>query len=250
MFEFTQFQLVSPVLNPTVTAPSSPAENVLVYAETTAKLTSGSQTDINLPSFVFDNTKSYLMEVYLMSGTGNANVRIILDDGTTSYAFPSSSTYVTGKTYYGGHEVAVKLPTLSGSHTITVNACYIGYVQVKIWEIHDNLVYADFTPSFSSSISSASLDSFTATSGHRYMMTMTATSVGSGTYASASCYLDNGTVTTGIPQSGPTSQEVEAGYYDGVINVSRVLTGLSGSYSVTVRGKYAPAITVRIYDIT
>lgn len=244
VYDGTSFHVISQVMNPTVTA-AAPTENTLVYAEVTKDNTS-SATNLTLPSFTFSSSKSYLMEVSINGSSSNA-VRVTLDDGTTSYAYPSALTTMRVRDYYQGRYYQ-KLPTLNGLHTVNVNAAYVYGVSVKIWEINDNLVYAVLTPPNLSSVATASLAGFTATSGHVYELRVICNG-----YSGApgfAAYLTNGGGSVGLPASGPTSDLTFGGYYSDSTQASAVLTGLSGSYTVTARGQSHTGINVLIYDIT
>jgi hypothetical protein len=246
IYDGADFRLISAVLNPSI-SPTLPTENLLVYSEVAQERTS-TAVDLSLPSFVFDGSKSYLLETRVDGNSNSTAVRITFNDGTNSYAYPSTATTVKAKS---GYESAFYklLPNLSGSHTIVVNAAYTGFVEVKLYEVYDSLVYADFTASQTATTpSTSSLSSFTAASGHTYLVSMTIN--GYTTAPGASVYLTSGATDVGIPQSGPTSDLVTVGTSQGSTEVSRIITGLSGAYTVTVRGRAHSGVSVRIFDIT
>jgi hypothetical protein len=204
---------------------------------------------MSLPSFTFNPAKSYLMEVRTSPTHTALTARVTLSDGTTSYAFPSSSTSVKARANREAVYYKI-LPNLTGSHTVVVNAGYTGYVSVKIYEIYDQLVYADFTASqISTTPSTISLANFTAASGHTYLMTVTGNGYSTAVLGFA-CYLTQGGTNVGIPQSGPTTELVQGGSEMPFVEATRIITGLSGAYTVTVRCKSVGGVSVRIYDIT
>lgn len=223
VYDGTEFHVVSAVMNPTII--SSTSENTLVYAEVTKEQSTGA--NLSLPSFVFDNTKSYLLELQLLGTSTTSVARVTLSDGVTSYAYPSSVDTVKSRAGYDSLSFRKILPTLSGSHTVVVNATAVSYVSVKIYEINDNLVYADFSPAVTgSTVTTQTLaSSFTAVSGHKYLMMLDVTAY---TTASVAAYLTDGVSNHGIPQSGPLTDLVTSGVSLGSLRVERVLSGLSG----------------------
>jgi hypothetical protein len=248
IYNGVEFQMISPAMNPSVTA-AAPTENLLVYSEVTPEQLTSTPTDLALPSFNFDSGKSYLLELDVATTNAAAAVMVTLDDGTTSYDYPSSSTVGSRSGYEAGtyHRL---LPNLSGVHTITVNASYLGFAAVRLYEVNDNLVYADFTPAQTSgTVTASSLANFTAVSGHDYLLVVRTTSYSS-TAPGVGCYIDDGTITEGLPQSDPTTDIVTGPSATGGFEVSTIISGLSGSSTVTVRGKVHSGVSVRIYDIT
>lgn len=250
IYDGTNFQLLSPALNPTITA-AGPTENVLVYAETRAEQPTSTLTALSLPSFTFDSGKTYLLEMTLASNTAAATARITFNDGSTDYIYPTASTYIKARALYHSPSKMLKmLPTLSGLHTISVTASYAGSIEVKIYEVHDNLVYADSSPTETgATVTAFSLENFTAVSGHTYLLTMTAYGM-STSYQAAGCYVDDGSTILGVPHPDPTSNVVKGPYYLGKTEVSKILSGLSGVCQVVTRRAYAGAVTVQIRDIT
>lgn len=250
IYDGTNFQLLSPALNPSITV-APPTENILVYAETRAEQPTGTLTAVSLPSFTFDSGKTYLLEMSLASNSAGATARITLSDGSTDYIYPTASTYIKFRAFYDSSSKLLKmLPTLSGLHTISVTASYAGSIEVKIYEVHDNLVYADSSPTeTSATVTAFTLENFTAVSGHTYLLTMTAHASQSN-YLAAGCYVDDGSSILGVPYPDPTSNVVKGPYYSGKIEVSKILTGLSGVCQVVTRRAFAGVVSVQIRDIT
>jgi hypothetical protein len=247
IYDGADFRVLSAVMNPTI-SPTAPTVNLLVYSDI-SKENTGAAANMSLPSFTFNPAKSYLMEVRTNAISTSLTARVTLSDGTTSYGFPSSSTSVRART---GHEAVYYkiLPNLTGLHTVVVNAGYTGYVSVKIYEIYDQLVYADFTASqISATPSTISLANFTAASGHTYLMVVTGNGY-STAVSGIACYLTQGGTNLGIPQSSPTTELVQGGTGMPFVEATRIMTGLSGAYTVTVRCKSVGGVSVRIYDIT
>lgn len=247
----SKFQLISSPLNPTVTS-ASPSENVLVYSEVRAEQPSTTITALTLPTFSFDSGKSYLLEVRPSSNTAAAYVQVALDDGSNTYVYPSTSDYLRPRTFYGDTPRYSKLlPTLSGLHNVEVRASRMGSVEVKIYEVYDNLVYSDFAPAETgSTVTSYTLQSFTAQTGHTYRLTMTADSSDANAYLAAACYLTNGVDVVGLPYPDPTSDVAKGPYYNGNLSLSKFLTGLSGTYDVITRRAECGGVNVEIHDIT
>lgn len=248
IYDGANFHVISQVMNPTVSA-AAPTENVLVYSEVCKESTSTTATNLSLPSYTFSSAKAYLMVLKVSGISTSTNVRVTLSDGVTSYAYPGASTFVKARTALEG-KFYKKLPTLNGSHTVVVNVAAVGHVEVKFYEIYDNLVYADFSAvNTSTTAATASLAGFTATSGHKYLLKVVApgySTVSSGFAA----YLTSGGVDVGLPQSGPTTDMAAGGADVAIAEASRILTGLSGAYTVTARGKSHSGLSVLIYDIT
>lgn len=247
VYDGAEFRILSPVM--TSTPAPSLTENVLVYSAVAPEQTTATLTTLNLPNYNFDPAKTYLLEGKF-STTNNASVvRVELSDGPNTYSYPGAGTYFTRGGNYGELKFFKMLPNLSGVHSVAVKATYLSLAEIRILEVHDNLVYADLAPMNSSAtFVTTNLANFTAVSGHTYLLTVT-----SGGYVSyspsLSVYLDNGTP-VGIPNSSPTTSAITGPAYYGTCECSTVLSGLSGSYQVATRGKYVGGISVRIFDIT
>lgn len=247
VYDGTEFHVLSSVLTSTPTP--SQTENVLVYSAVTPDQTTSTLTTLNLPNFHFDPGKMYLLEGGISTTNNGSVTRIELSDGLNTYSYPGPSTSLTRGISYGVLKFFKMLPTLSGVHSIAVKTTYLGAAEIKLLEVHDNLVYADLAPMNSSAtLITTNLANFTAVSGHRYLLTVTSGPYGSQA-PSLSVYLDNGTP-VGIPNSAPTSSSITGPPYQGTWECSTVLDGISGTYQVATRGKYVGAISVRIFDIT
>jgi len=250
LYDGTQFQMLSPPQTPVVQV-SSPAKNVLVYAETRAEQPSSTITNLALPSFNFDSGKNYLLELTVTAGGNTAYIQVVLSDGVTDYTYPTNTGYVRPRAHYTDSPTYRKLlPTLSGSHSIEVRASFMGSAEVKLYEVEDNLVYADFSPSeVGSVIQTADLEDFTATSGRTYLLTMTS-HTSQTAWTNAACYLTKTGQTEGIPYPDPTTNHIEGPYYSGELQVSKLLTNLDGLYEVKARRAYSSGVQVEIRDIT
>lgn len=123
---------------------------------------------------------------------------------------------------------------------------------IRLYEVNDNLVYADFSPEVSNNASvnnTLQLADFVATAGHRYLLTMTACPFTNGT-GSASCYVTDGSIFEGIPLASPTTTAINLVQNTGNVVVTRFLEGLSGSYDVFVSGRACGTVGVEIRDVT
>ncbi len=247
VYDGAEFRLLSPVM--TSTPAPSLTKNVLVYSAVTPEQTTATLTTLNLPNYNFDSGKTYLIEGTFLTTNAASVARLEFSDGTNTYSYPGASTSITSGTSYGTAKFFKMLPNLSGVHSIAVKATYLGFMEIKLLEVHDNLVYADLAPMNSAAtFATTNLANFTAVSGHTYLLTVTA-----GRYSSSSpslsAYLDNGTP-VGIPNSSPTTSAVTGPSHHATWECSTLLSGLSGSYQVATRGRYVGAISVRIFDIT
>ncbi len=247
VYDGTEFRILSPVM--TSTPAPSLTQNILVYSAVTPEQTTATLTTLNLPNFNFDSGQTYILEGTLSTTNNTSTIRIEFSDGTNTYSYPGASTFINRGVGYGSLRFFKRLPTLSGVHSVAVKATYLGFVELKLLQVHDNLVYADLAPlNSSATFVTTNLSNFTAVSGHRYLLTATSGAYGT-QVPSLSVYLDNGTP-VGIPNSAPTTLAATGPAYQGTWECSTVLNGLSGSYQVVTRGKYVGAISVRIFDIT
>ncbi len=248
IYDGNEFQLLSPVLNPTV-APIPKVENVLVYSEPTKENATTTVTTLGLPSFTFDVAKSYLMEIAI-SATSTGQVRVNLSDGTSNYAFPESPELLAARANFEDAIVYKKLPNLSGTHTISVDASFVSTVQVRFFEIHDNLVYADFRPrNTSTTVTTVQLEDFQAVTGHRYLLVANLSPSG-GNKPTFGCYLTDGVEVDGLPASDPLSDTVGGPNSNGDWEVARILSDLDGTFQVFTRASRIACAGVRIFDIT
>ena len=251
VYDGASFQLLSPVLLPTTTTPP-PATDVLVYSGVTQAHSSGTAATYALPDFDFDPAKSYRMEVHVQGEYNTtANARVVLT-GSSTYSYPSASTYIKPRYIEPARVVNKLLPTLSGVHSIDVVQIYCSYVMIRLYELNDNLVYADFSPEVSNNASvknTLQLADFVATSGHTYLLTMTACPFSTGT-GSVSCYVTDGSIIEGIPLASPTTTAINLVQNTGNVVVTRFLEGLSGSYDVFVSGRACGTVGVEIRDVT
>jgi hypothetical protein len=254
IYDGTKFQMLSAPLNPSAPSPP-PTENVLVYAETLAADPSTSLATLALPGFTFDSGKNYLLEMRVTSYSNAAgSMKVELSDGSTDYVFPGpgAGDVVQPRPQYNETPRYSKLlPNLSGAHTIEVQASRMGAVEIKIYEVYDNLVYADFAPyNLTTTVVSKTLQSFTAQSGHTYLLTMTAHCSPTSAYTEAACYLSNGIDVEGLPYPDPTTELCRGIYTSGDLKLSKMITGISGSFDVITRYAEAGGINVEIHDIT
>lgn len=251
IYDGSNFQLLSPSLLP-VSSPPSVGRNLLVYSEVVQRVSSGTMVTVSLPNFSFDPLKKYQLEI---EAAGNENqtlsgLRVSFSDGSSTYSYPGPSTLAQFRITEAPSILTKILPNLSGSHTVTITTRYLGHATIRLYEVHDNLVYADFTPPISTTSTPATLDldSFVATSGHVYEMKVSAIAY-STTAASAACYLTDGIDLQGIPYSDPTVD-----FADGPSGqnwtMTKVLTGLSGTYQVKARGKSCNGVCVEIRDLS
>jgi hypothetical protein len=250
IYDGTSFQLLSTPQNPTTTS-SPPTQNKLVYAEVTPGQTTGTLTMFTLPNYTFNSAKAYLLEMVIMPDTAGATeVQVALSDGTNTYTYPGTTTYVRAHTDYEELTVHKILPNLSGSCTLSIQAKYIGFVELKIFEINDNLVFADFAPAVeTSTLTINNLGNFNAISGHTYYLVANQSGYTAGV-PSMSVYLSDGTINAGLPGPDPTANTVEGPSLSGAYEASKVLTQLSGPFTVVTKSKYSAGVSVRIYDIT
>ncbi len=247
VYDGTEFRVLTSVM--TATSAPSLTENVLVYSAVTPEVTGATQTNLSLPNFNFDPSKTYLLEGALATNNAASLTRIEISNGTNTYSYPGASTSITRGPSYGELRFFKMLPNLSGVHSITVRANYLAFSEIKIYEVHDNLVYADFAPvNGTATIVSSPLSDFTAVSGHKYLLKVTSGPFSTSTPA-LSVYLDNGTV-VGIPNSSPATSLIVGPIYQGNFECSSIMTGLSGTCQVYARGRFTGAISVRIFDIT
>ena len=252
IYDGASFQLLSPVLLPATAAPA-PVKNKLVYSEVAKTQTLGSAVILPLPTFTFDPLKSYLLEVSVMGASGHIDSggRVVFTAGSTTYSYPSATTYARARFGQQAGTARKLLPSLSGLHTIDVTSFRNGHVAVSLYELHDNLVYADFSSELSTSLTveTFQLASFLAVSGRRYEMTVTAIPV-TAAIPSIACYLTNGSSYHGIPYSSPTTDFVDGPSGAGPWQMTKVLEGLNGSYDIFARGKYCNGVNIEIRDIT
>lgn len=247
VYDGAEFRLLSPVM--TSTPAPSLIKNLLVYNAVTPEQTTATLTTLNLPNYSFNPGKTYIVEGTFSTTNSLSVARLELSDGTNTYSYPGASTSITNGANYGTAKFFKMLPNLSGVHSIAVLATYLGFMEIKIWEVYDNLVYADLAPMNSSAtFVTTNLANFTAVSGHTYLLTATAARYGNSS-PSLSVYLDNGTP-VGIPNSSPTTLAATGPSYSESWECSTLLSGLSGPYQVATRGKYIGAISVRIVDLT
>lgn len=247
VYDGTEFRLISAAM--TATPAPSLSENVLVYSAVTPEQTSATVTTLSLPNFNFDPSKTYILEGSLATTSAASLTRVEISDGTNTYSYPGASTSITRGPNYGTMKFYKMLPNLSGTHAVVVKANHLAFSEIRISEVHDNLVYADFAPLNSSvNFVTTTLANFTAMSGHRYLLAVTAGPHGAST-GGASVYLDNGAI-VGIPNSSPNAAAFTIPGYQGQLDCSTILTGLSGTCQVYARGKFTGSISVRIFDIT
>jgi len=250
LYDGSQFQMISTPQNSTNQV-AGPIENVLVYAETRAEQPTGIVTPLSMPDFTFDPAKRYLLEMTFTATGSTATIQVALSDGDAEYVYPTATQHVRPRAHHSHSDRYRKLlPQLSGEHSIEVRAALMGAGEVRIYEVHDNLVYADFSPSeFGDYMKTHELKEFIALPGRRYLLTMTSYLAKAG-WISAACYLSKPGQVRGIPYPDPTLEHLEGPQQSGVLRASKLMNDLDGAYEVKTRHARSAGTQVEIRDVT